>query len=60
MKDSTLSFRLEEYEGFMDTIDDGFLDITLLKKSSASHKDSSASAMSSKRNKLSFNSALFD
>ena len=57
VKESSFKFPLDEYEGFMDTIDDGFLDITLLKKSSASHKNSSASAMSSKRNKLSFNSA---
>lgn len=57
VKESSFRFPLDEYEGFMDTIDDGFLDITLLKKSSASHKDSSASAMSSKRNKLSLNSA---
>lgn len=57
VKESGFKFPLDEYEGFMDTIDDGFLDITLLKKSSASHKDSSASAMSSKRNKLSLNSA---
>lgn len=55
--DSNIKFPLDEYEGFMDTIDDGFLDITLLKKTSAIHKNSSASAMS-RRNKLSLNSAL--
>lgn len=35
-------FPLDEYEGFLDSVDDGYLDITLLKKTSKNHADSVA------------------
>lgn len=54
--DLNFTFPLDEYEGFMDTIDDGYLDLALLKKSSESHKDSTVSAMSSKNTKSSVSS----
>lgn len=43
---SSFKFPLDEYEGFMDTVDDGYLDLALLKKSSNIHKNSTASAIS--------------
>lgn len=39
--DSEIIFPLDEYEGFMETVDDGFLDVALLQKSSNVHKNSS-------------------
>lgn len=43
---ASFKFPLDEYEGFMDTVDDGYLDLALLKKSSNIHKNSTASAIS--------------
>lgn len=43
---------LDEYEGFMDTVDDGYLDIALLRKSSSLHKNS-VSTIGSGKKKLS-------
>lgn len=45
---STFKFPLDEYEGFLDTVDDGYIDIALLRKSSNVHK-SSTSSRSGKR-----------
>lgn len=46
---------LDEYEGFMDTVDDGYLDIALLRKSSSLHQ---ASLSSSGSHKVKFLSKL--
>lgn len=46
---STFRFPLDEYEGFMDTVDDGYLDIALLRKLSNMHKDSVTSVSSRRR-----------
>lgn len=43
--DPNFQFPLDEYEGFMDTVDDGYLDLALLKKSSKIHKNSTESVM---------------
>lgn len=40
---------LDEYEGFMDTVDDGYLDIALLRKSSSLHKASVSTLGSGKK-----------
>ncbi|KAM9904210.1 hypothetical protein OXX79_002897 [Metschnikowia pulcherrima] len=40
---STFKFPLDEYEGFLDTVDDGYMDIALLRKSSNVHKLSTSS-----------------
>lgn len=48
---STFRSPLDEYEGFMDTVDDGYLDIALLRKSSSLHK-SSVSTIGSGRKKI--------
>lgn len=40
---------LDEYEGFMDTVDDGYLDIALLRKSSSLHKASISTLGSGKK-----------
>ncbi|OBA22606.1 hypothetical protein METBIDRAFT_77969 [Metschnikowia bicuspidata var. bicuspidata NRRL YB-4993] len=45
---STFKFPLDEYEGFLDTVDDGYMDIALLRKSSNVNK-SSTSSRSGKR-----------
>ncbi|GEQ70125.1 hypothetical protein JCM33374_g3801 [Metschnikowia sp. JCM 33374] len=45
---SIFKFPLDEYEGFLDTVDDGYMDIALLRKSSNVHK-SSTSSRSGKR-----------
>ncbi|ODV79384.1 uncharacterized protein CANTADRAFT_51527 [Suhomyces tanzawaensis NRRL Y-17324] len=50
--DPNFNFPLDEYEGFMDTVDDGYLDIALLKKSSNLHKMSVTSNMSVRRDKV--------
>ncbi|RCK58039.1 Negative regulator of sporulation MDS3 [Candida viswanathii] len=41
-------FPLDEYEGFLDSVDDGYLDITLLKKTSKNHADSVAMSLKKK------------
>lgn len=46
---STFRFPLDEYEGFMDTVDDGYLDIALLRKSSNLHKNSVSSTSSRRK-----------
>lgn len=46
--DSNFRLPIDEYEGFMDTVDDGYLDIALLRKSSSLHK-ASVSSQGSKR-----------
>lgn len=43
---SSFKFPLDEFEGFLDTIDDGFLDLALLRKLSNVHKLSHSSATS--------------
>ncbi|PSK40404.1 hypothetical protein C7M61_000039 [Candidozyma pseudohaemuli] len=48
--DLNLRLPIDEYEGFMDTVDDGYLDIALLRKSSSLHKASVSSQGSKKRN----------
>lgn len=48
--DPNLRLPIDEYEGFMGTVDDGYLDITLLRKSSSLHKASVSSQGSKKRN----------
>ncbi|WPK26402.1 hypothetical protein PUMCH_003755 [Australozyma saopauloensis] len=45
---SNFKFPLDEFEGFLDTIDDGFLDLALLRKLSNVHKLSHSSAGSKK------------
>ncbi|KAG7662509.1 MDS3 [[Candida] subhashii] len=45
--DPDFKFPLDEYEGFMDTVDDGYLDIALLKKTSKTHRRSTASTKKS-------------
>lgn len=50
-EDPGLTFPLNEYEGFLDTVDDGYLDITLMKKTSKIHKNSNASGLSSRKKK---------
>lgn len=50
---STFRFPLDEYEGFMDTVDDGYLDIALLRKSSNMHKNSTSTLGSKKKSSLS-------
>ncbi|KAG2734509.1 hypothetical protein G9P44_002515 [Scheffersomyces stipitis] len=47
--DNSFKFPLNEYEGFMDTVDDGYLDIALLKKTSKTHQSSSVVSMSRRR-----------
>lgn len=49
-------FPLDEYEGFMDTVDDGYLDLALLKKSSNIGKYS-ASYLSSRKKKSNANNS---
>lgn len=49
---NTFRSPLGEYEGFMDTVDDGYLDIALLRKSSSLHK-ASVSTLGSGKKKLS-------
>ncbi|EGW31832.1 uncharacterized protein SPAPADRAFT_72544 [Spathaspora passalidarum NRRL Y-27907] len=46
--DPNFSFPLDEYEGFMDTVDDAYLDIGLLKKISRTRKTRAASKSSKK------------
>lgn len=41
-------FPLDEYEGFLDSVDDGYIDITLLKKTSKNHADSVALSLKKK------------
>lgn len=48
---SNLKFPLDEYEGFMNTVDDGFYDIALLKRTSEIHRNSAYSNNSSKKKK---------
>lgn len=43
--DVNFKFPLDEYEGFMDTVDDGYLDLVLLKKSSNIRKSSAMSTI---------------
>lgn len=45
--DPNFQFPLDEYEGFMDTVDDGYLDIALLKKTSRIHRKSTMSTLRS-------------
>ena len=52
--DPNLKFALDEYEGLMDTIDDGYLDIALLKKSSDKHKRASVDKIQRQKGKQSF------
>ncbi|KAF3993545.1 hypothetical protein FT663_00215 [Candidozyma haemuli var. vulneris] len=47
--DTNLRLPIDEYEGFMDTVDDGYLDIALLRKSSSLHKASVSSQGSKKK-----------
>jgi hypothetical protein len=54
---SDFNFPLDSYEGFLDTVDDGYLDLALLKNTSRIHKNSSVSVTSS-RNKRSFGSSF--
>ncbi|KAK6459745.1 uncharacterized protein RJT20DRAFT_89697 [Scheffersomyces xylosifermentans] len=42
-------FPLDEYEGFMDTVDDGYLDLALLKKTSNIHKNSSIVSLAKRK-----------
>lgn len=49
--DESLTFPLDEYEGLLDTVDDGYLDIALLKKTSNFNRNSSI--ISSKMKKTS-------
>lgn len=59
--DPNFQFPLDEYEGFMDTVDDGYLDLVLLKKSSNIHKNSAVSTSGAsivKRKKKSVTSNL--
>ncbi|KAK6460439.1 hypothetical protein DFJ63DRAFT_290539 [Scheffersomyces coipomensis] len=49
--DPKFRFPLDEYEGFMDTVDDGYLDIALLKKTSNINKLSVVSFQSSRKKK---------
>ncbi|KAK6205627.1 uncharacterized protein RJT21DRAFT_17560 [Scheffersomyces amazonensis] len=49
--DPEFKFPLDEYEGFMDTVDDGYLDIALLKKTSNINKASVISLGGPKRKK---------
>ncbi|CAK7915980.1 negative regulator of sporulation Mds3p [[Candida] anglica] len=49
--DSECNFPLDEYEGFVDTVDDGYLDITLLKKTSDINKKSSVASMKRRQKK---------
>lgn len=53
--DPNFTFALDRYEGFLDTIDDGYLDIALLKSNSKIHKNSSISTYSSKKRSLGSN-----
>lgn len=46
---SSFKSPLDEYEGFMDTVDDGYLDIALLRKSSSLHKASVSTLGSGKK-----------
>lgn len=46
--DSNYEFPMDEYDGFLDTVDDGYLDITLLKKASKIHADSVAMSLKKK------------
>lgn len=49
--DEDFKFPLDEYEGLMDTVDDGYLDFTLLKKTSEYHRSSSFSKRKSSTGK---------
>lgn len=55
--DSNFRLPIDEYEGFMDTVDDGYLDIALLRKSSSLHR-ASVSSQGSKRKPTSTSSSI--
>ena len=46
--DPDYEFPMDEYDGFLDSVDDGYLDITLLKKASKIHTDSVAISLKKK------------
>ena len=54
-KEPRWKFPLDEYDGFMDTVDDGFLDVALLKRLSNMHKNSSVFSARKKKSLSSFN-----
>lgn len=51
--ESDFKFPLDEYDGLMDTVDDGYLDIALLKKASEHRKNSSMSSGTRKKSRTS-------
>lgn len=56
--DPNFQFPLDEYEGFMDTVDDGYLDLALLKKSSNLYKQGSVCSSRKKKSVVSNSSAV--
>lgn len=57
---STFKFPLDDYEGFLDTVDDGYMDIALLRKSSNVHKNSTSSRGSKRKSSLSMHNIQED
>lgn len=56
MENFNIKYPLDEYEGLIDTIDDGYLDVILLHKGSTAHKAKVASNLLSKLSKDSISS----
>lgn len=52
------TFPLDEYEGFMDTVDDGYLDVALLRKSSSLHNGSVSTLGSKKKQSTSLGMSI--